>query len=75
MIAEAKGILSKSVGSVSASGSTVKVLASAHPVALGVVLGISAYYAVNKYLLNQDIEMSEVEEPSDHAEEEVTTQA
>ena len=53
MIAQAQGVLSKSIGAVSSSGSSIKALAGTHPVALGVVVGIGAYYAVNKYWLNK----------------------
>ena len=41
MIAQAKGLLSK-------SGSTVQALAGSHPIALGIVIGVGAYYVVNK---------------------------
>ncbi len=47
MIAQAQGLLSK-------SGSTVKALAGSHPIGLGIVIGIGAYYMVNKYWLNDD---------------------
>lgn len=47
MIAQAQGILSK-------SGSTVKALVGSHPIAVGIVIGIGAYYVVNKYWLNED---------------------
>lgn len=38
------------------SGSTAKGLISSHPVALGIVAGIGAYFIINKYLLNKDDE-------------------
>ncbi len=47
MIAQAQGILSK-------SGSTVKALVGSHPIAIGIVIGVGAYYVVNKYWLNED---------------------
>jgi len=47
MIAQAQGILSK-------SGSTVKALVGSHPITMGIVIGIGAYYVVNKYWLNED---------------------
>ncbi len=47
MIAQAQGLLSK-------SGSTVKALVGSHPIGLGIVIGIGAYYMVNKYWLNDD---------------------
>jgi len=59
MISQAQGILSKTMGSATSPLTTVKSLAGAHPIALGVVLGIGAYYAVNKYWLNQDDNESE----------------
>ena len=69
MIAQAQGVLSKSIGAVSSSGSSIKALAGSHPVALGAVIGIGIYYAVNKYWLNKDedeaIEMTEKAEESD----------
>ena len=47
MIAQAQGLLST-------SGSTVKALVGSHPISLGIVIGIGAYYVVNKYWLNAD---------------------
>lgn len=49
--------------------SAVKGLVGVHPIALGVVVGVGAYYAINTYLLNKDtddelaevIEVDEVE--------------
>ena len=61
MIAQAQGILSKSMGAIGSSGSTVKALVGTHPVGLGIVVGIGAYYVVNKYWLNTD-EIAEEEE-------------
>lgn len=43
-----------SQGILSSTGPVIKSLAGAHPVALGVVVGIGAYYAFNKYWLNTD---------------------
>lgn len=43
-------------GILTSSGSTVKGLVGAHPIALGVVAGIGAYFIINKYLLDKDIE-------------------
>jgi len=43
------------------SGSSVKGLMGAHPIALGVVAGIGAYFIINKYLLNKDMEDEAVE--------------
>jgi hypothetical protein len=65
MIEYAKGILSP-------SGSAVKGLVGAHPVILGIAVGIGAYYAVNKLLLNQDVD--DADEMAD-AEEEIATKA
>ena len=70
MIAQAQGVLSKSMGAISSSGSSIKALAGSHPVALGAVVGIGIYYAVNKYWLNKDedeaVEMTEkAEEPGE----------
>lgn len=56
MIGQAQGILSKSMGAATTPISTIKALAGSHPVAFGVVLGISAYYAINKYWLNPEEE-------------------
>jgi len=47
-------MLEKTTGILSSSGSAVKGLAGAHPIALGVVVGIGAYYAISKYWLNKD---------------------
>lgn len=43
MISQAQGILSN-----------VKALAGSHPVGLGIVIGVGAYFIVNKYLLNEE---------------------
>ena len=55
MIAQAQGLLSK-------SGSTLKALAGSHPVGLGIVIGVGAYYVINKYLLDEDEEITTDEE-------------
>jgi len=55
MIAQAQGLLSK-------SGSTLKALAGSHPVGLGIVIGVGAYYVINKYLLDEDEEITMDEE-------------
>jgi len=55
MIAQAQGLLSK-------SGSTLKALAGSHPVGLGIVIGVGAYYVINKYLLDEDEEIATDEE-------------
>jgi len=51
------------------SGSVLKSLAGLHPVVLGVAVGIGAYYAVDKFLLNKDADdmdnMAETEEELD----------
>ena len=64
MISQVQGILSK-------SGSTVKTVAASHPIALGVIIGVGAYYVVNKYWLNSDedeeIKMAEESEPEKDA--------
>ena len=54
MIAQAQSALSNLTG-------PIKALAGSHPVVTGVVLGIGAYYAVNKYWLNKE-ETTETEE-------------
>lgn len=58
MISQAQGILSN-----------VKAFVGSHPIGLGIVLGVGAYYVVNKYWLNEDedeeitvVEESEPEE-------------
>lgn len=60
MISQAQGLLSN-----------VKALAGSHPIALGIVIGVGAYYAVNKYWLNDDEEadMAEASESSDAKED------
>ena len=67
MIAQAQGVLSKSMGAISSSGSSIKALAGSHPLALGVLVGVGAYYAVNKYWLNKDED--EAAEMTEKAEE------
>jgi len=63
MLEFAQGILTP-------SGSVLKSLAGVHPVVLGVAVGIGAYYAVDKFLLNQDVddtdEVAEAEEEIDN---------
>ncbi len=62
MIEYAQGILTP-------PGSVLKSLAGVHPVALGIAVGIGAYYAVDKFLLNKDVDdtdkMAETEEKLD----------
>ena len=60
MLAQAQSLLSKSMGAISSSSSSIKALAGSHPVAVVVIVGIGAYYAVNKYWLNKDEEVAEV---------------
>ena len=76
LFTQAQGVLSKSMSSVTSPGATVKALASAHPVIFGITIGISAYYAVNKYWLDKDEDESEEEitpSASDETDEEATT--
>lgn len=54
MIAQVQGVLSKTMGNFSSSAPSIKALVGSHPVAVGVVLGIGAYYAINKYWLDKD---------------------
>ncbi len=54
MIAQAKSTLKNLCGS-------IKGVAGSHPVVTGIVLGIGAYYVVNKYWLNKE-EPSETED-------------
>lgn len=49
MTSQVQGVLSNLTGS-------IKALVGSHPVATGIVLGIGAYYAVNKCWLNKDVE-------------------
>ncbi len=58
-------------GILTSSGSTVKGLVGTHPIALGVVAGIGAYFIINKYLLNKDMEdeTTDTEEESELIEE------
>ena len=44
------------IGQAHGISSAVKSLAGVHPIALGVVVGVSAYYAIDKYLLNDDMD-------------------
>lgn len=53
------------IGQAQGLSSAVKGLAGTHPVALGVVVGVSAYYAINKYLLNNDMDDELAEEIDD----------
>jgi hypothetical protein len=73
MLEHAQGILSKSMSVFTSSGATVKSLAGAHPVALGVLVGFSAYYAVNKYWLNKDIDETDEVAEEEELEESATT--
>jgi hypothetical protein len=72
MISQAQGILSKSMGAISSSGSSIKALAGSHPIGLGIVVGIGAYYVVNKYWLNKD-ENTEAEEETEEGSEEAVS--
>ncbi|MCU7834673.1 MAG: hypothetical protein KZQ83_05385 [gamma proteobacterium symbiont of Taylorina sp.] len=60
MIAQTQGILSN-----------IKALVSSHPIGLGVIIGVGAYYVVNKYWLNEDedeeINMAEESESEEDA--------
>jgi hypothetical protein len=59
MISQAQGILSN-----------VKALVGSHPVGLGIIIGVGAYYAVNKYWLNdEDDEETAVVEESESKED------
>ena len=61
MNAQAQQILSQ-------SSSTVKALVSSHPIALGIVIGVGAYYVINKYWLNEDEDnMAEESESEENA--------
>ncbi len=51
MIAQAQELLTK-------SGSTLKALAGSHPIGLGIIIGVGAYYVINKYLLDEDEEIT-----------------
>jgi len=62
MIEQAQGILSKSAEAIASSGSTIKALVGSHPIGLGIVIGVGAYYVVNKYWLNEDEEIIMAEE-------------
>ena len=57
MISKVQGVLTK-------SGSTVKSLAGSHPIVLGVIIGVGAYFVVSKYWLNpeEDEEINAAEE-------------
>ena len=55
MIEQAQGLLSK-------SGSTIQALAGSHPIGLGIVIGVGAYYVINKFWL-EDEEVTTDEEP------------
>lgn len=62
MIEQAQGILTNSMGA-------AKGLALSHPIGLGVVLGVGAYFVANKYWLNAD--NNEIDEIEEDAAEEV----
>lgn len=69
MVSQAQGILSKSIGAVSSSSSSIKALVGSHPMGLTIVAGFGAYYLANKYWLNNDEEVSEFEEEASELEE------
>ena len=71
MISQVQGVLSNSVGAILGAGSTARTLAGAHPIGLGIVVGISAYFVVDKYWLNKGNEG----EHEEVAEEETTETA
>lgn len=54
MIDQVQGALSKSMGVITSTGSSIKALAGSHPLTVGVLIGIGAYYAVNKLWLGAD---------------------
>ena len=62
MIEQAQGVLSNSMGIVMGAGSAARTLAGAHPVGLGIIVGIGAYFVVNKYWLNDSAEEDAAEE-------------
>ena len=69
MIAETQAALAKSVGTVASAGTAVRAFTLANPVAVavagGVILGVVAYYAVNKYWLNKEAEENDVAEAAE----------
>ena len=62
MISKVQGVLTK-------SGSTVKSLAGSHPIVLGVLIGVGAYFVVNKYWLNPEDEEINAAEESESKED------
>lgn len=62
MLTQAQNVLSNSMA-------PAKALAGSHPVGLGIMVGLSAYYVVNKYWLNEESEEGEnTEEAVESAE-------
>lgn len=53
MIAQAQALLAGSVGGVMSASGAATAFAVAHPLGLGVVAGVGAYFAASKYLLNK----------------------
>ena len=74
MVTHSQGIFTKSMSSISSSGSAIKALAGSHPVIFGSILGIGAYYAISKYWLNKDDTDEVAVEPSAEAVEEMTVE-
>lgn len=62
MLTQAQNVLSNSMA-------PAKALAGSHPVGLGIMVGLSAYYVVNKYWLNEESEESEEGENTEEAVE------
>ena len=67
MLAQVQGVLSNSVGTILGAGSATRALAGAHPIGLGIVVGIGAYFVIDKYWLNKD-STDENEEVAEEAE-------
>lgn len=68
MLLQAQNFLSNSVGTIMGVGSATRALAGAHPVGLGITVGMSAYFIIDKYWLNK-------ESAGDNEEEAESTEA
>ena len=55
MISQVQGVLSNSVGAILGAG-PARTLAGAHPIGLGIVVGIGTYFVIDKYWLNKGSE-------------------
>lgn len=75
MNAQVQAGLAKTLGAIFSSRFSIRALAGSHPIVVGAVLGIGAYYTVNKYW--QDKEEGEAQNMAETTEtpDEVTVAA